>query len=133
MLLSIDENDERPLYRQLVAQVKQQVADGVLRPGDDLPSVREVAASLGVNLHTVRHAYQVLRDQGVIDLRLGRRARVAERRPVPATRDEVATRLTPLVDELASDAFHLGLSPADVRRLVDDALRTRTARSRRSR
>jgi len=132
MLLSIDEKDERPLYRQLVAQVKQQVAAGTLGPGEDLPSVREVAADLGVNLHTVRHAYQVLRDQGVIDLPLGRRARVAERRPAPAARDEIAARLTPLVDELVSDAFHLGLAPADVRRLVAEALKTRTGPSRRT-
>jgi GntR family transcriptional regulator len=113
--------------------VRQQVADGTLEPGSELPSVRELAASLGVNLHTVRHAYKKLRDQAVIELRLGRRARVAERRRDPASRTEIGSRLRHLVDELVTDAFHLGLSPADVRRLVDGALRARTDHSRRTR
>lgn len=131
MWLSIDEQDERPIYKQLVAQVKQQIADGSLEPGSELPSVRELATSLGVHLHTIRHAYQKLREQGVIELRLGRRARVAERRQKPASRDEIADSLTHLVDGLVTDAFHLGLSAADIRRLVDDALKARSVNVRR--
>ncbi len=66
MLLTIDENDNRPIYLQIMAQIREQVGNGTLKAGDELPSVREVADSLNINMHTVRSAYLKLRDQGVI-------------------------------------------------------------------
>ena len=77
MLLTINEKDIRPIYIQLMGQIKEQVSNGTLGPGDELPSVRELANSLGINMHTARNAYLKLRDQGIINLRLGRKARIA--------------------------------------------------------
>jgi GntR family transcriptional regulator len=125
MLVSIDETDLRPIYAQLVAQIKEQVMSGALRPGQELPSVRELATSLGINLHTVHRAYQKLRDEGVIQLRLGRRAKVAPLRKTPAAREEVESRLTVRLNELITEAFHLGLSADDFKHLVDGLLKTR--------
>lgn len=116
MLLSINEKDSRPIYLQLIGQVKEQVSRGSLQPGDELPSVRELADSLGINMHTVRSAYLKLRDQGIINLRLGRKARVA-RRPAEANAGgtgEIGERLR----ELIVDALLAGLSPADFLELV---------------
>jgi GntR family transcriptional regulator len=96
----------------------------VLQPGDMLPSVRELARALGINLHTALHAYRVLRDEGVIVLRLGRTPRVAALRELPAARAEIQERLAGKVNELITEAFHLGLSARDVRSLVDEALRS---------
>ena len=56
MLIYIDEDDSRPIYLQIMFQIKEQIRDGELKPGDELPSVRELADSLGINLHTVHHA-----------------------------------------------------------------------------
>ena len=125
MLISIDDRDTRPIYVQLVSQIKDQIRSGELKPGDELPSVRELAESLGVNLHTVHRAYQKLRDQGIIYLRLGRRARVAKLREVPASRDEVDSVLAGRLNELITEAFHLGLSSSDFRELVDELLETK--------
>lgn len=125
MLISLDANDPRPIYVQLMSQLKEQVVRGTLRPGDELPSVRELAATLEINLHTVHRAYQKLRDEGVIRLRLGRRAQVAEQREQPASPEEIASRLTSRLDELITDATHLGLTPADFRGLVDTRLRAK--------
>ena len=61
MWLSINEDDARPLYLQIVEQIRGQVAGGGLKEGDELPSVRELADSLGINMHTVRSAYLKLR------------------------------------------------------------------------
>jgi GntR family transcriptional regulator len=125
MLISIDESDPRPIYRQLVGTIKEQVVSGALSPGEELPSVRELAVSLGINLHTVHRAYQMLRDEGVIQLRLGRRARVSAARKKPAGRKEVESRLAGRLNDLITEAFHLGMTPDQFRRLVDGLLRSR--------
>ena len=123
MLLHVDERDPRPIYSQLAAQVKEQIRRGLIRPGDELPSVRDLASALGINLHTAHRAYQVLRGEGVIVLRLGRRPRVAALREEPAGREEIQRRLTGRLNELITEAFHLGLSARDFRSLVDEMLR----------
>ena len=132
MLVSIDETDSRPIYSQLVAQIKEQIMSGALVPGEELPSVRELSASLGINLHTVHRAYQKLRDEGVIQLRLGRRAKVAALRKTPAGREEVESRLSVRLNELITEAFHLGLSVDDFKHLMDGLLKARE-KQRRSR
>ncbi len=121
MLISVREDDPRPIYGQIVSEVKDQIRAGTLVPGDELPSVRELADALGINLHTVHKAYQTLRDQGVIHVRLGRRARVAEVRTMPAGREQV-DGLADRLDDLLTEAFHLGLSKAQFRKLVEDLL-----------
>ena len=121
MLITIDEHDARPLYAQIVAAVKEQIRSGALRPGDELPSVRELAEALAINLHTAHRAYQQLRDQGIIVLRLGRRARVAARRQ-PAAPAVVEARVAGRLRELITEAYHLGVTEDEFRALVDDAL-----------
>ena len=122
MWLSIDEKDSRPLYLQIVNQIKEQVSRGTLKPGDELPSVRELGDSLKINLHTVRSAYLKLREEGIIDLRLGRRAKIARmERFSPKT--ESLDRLEQKAKELVTDARLLGLSEEGIRGLIDRQLR----------
>lgn len=122
MLISVRDDDPRPIYIQIASQVKDQIRSGDLKPGNELPSVRELADSLDVNLHTVHRAYQKLRDQGIIRLRLGKRASVASLRETPANAEAVEDALVGRLNELITEAFHLGLKPDDFRRLVDDLL-----------
>jgi GntR family transcriptional regulator len=122
MFIAIDDRDPRPAYLQIAAAIKQQVCLGTLAPGAALPSVRELARDLGINLHTARHAYQILSQQGVVHLRLGRRARVAPLRETPAAAEGEAT-LARQIEELATEAFHLGVSPDRFRQLVDETFR----------
>ena len=119
MLIAIDERDARPIYLQIVSQVKEQVQKGELKAGDELPPVRELADSLGINLHTVRGAYLRLRDQGVIDLRLGRRAKIARPRTAQASVRDIDHALGGQVRDLLADAFLLGLAADDIHALVD--------------
>ena len=121
MLLSINENGNYPIYLQIISQIKEQVGKGILQPGDELPSVREVADSLGINMHTVRNAYLKLRDQGIINLRLGRRARIVWRQPPVHTTDSEA-ELKVRLKELITDAFLMGLSLDDFHDLVNQQL-----------
>jgi DNA-binding transcriptional regulator YhcF (GntR family) len=77
MLISIDEGSRQPIYVQIVRQIKEQILVGELVPGDELPSVRELGESLGISLHTARSAYQTLSEEGLVRVRLGKKARVA--------------------------------------------------------
>lgn len=124
MLIALNENDPRPVYVQIVAQVKEQVSRGILHSGEELPGVRELADSLGINFHTVHQAYQRLRDEGIILLRLGRRARIAPLRQTPPTKRDLQTLIGPL-NELITEAFHLNLSADEFRQLVDRTLQQR--------
>lgn len=77
MLVTIDPSREEPLFAQVAASVRSEITAGRLGPGDRLPPARDLAASLEINLHTVLHAYQDLRDEGLIEMRRGRGATVA--------------------------------------------------------
>jgi len=122
MLISISEEDQRPIYRQIAADIKEQIRTGELSPGDELPSVRELADSLDVNLHTVHRAYQKLRERGVIRMRLGRRAKIAPLRQTPPDRESVDSELSGRLQELVTDAFHMGLSKAEFLKLTRELL-----------
>jgi GntR family transcriptional regulator len=120
MFLSINQHDNRPIYLQIINQIKEQVGNGTLKPGDELPSVREVADNLGINLHTVRNAYLKLRDQGIINLHLGRRARIAKR--LPQRHPDIETDIQIRLKELITDALLTGIQPEDLRKLIDHQL-----------
>jgi len=108
MLIVLPENSDLPLYRQITEAIKEQLFTGDLRPGDELPPVRLLAESLGINLHTVRHAYQILAAEGIIVMGLGRRTRIRPRPASPANK-ETKTLLRRRWKELERDAYLRGL------------------------
>jgi GntR family transcriptional regulator len=78
MFLTVDAEDSRPLYRQVADGIKALIARGDLREGMGLPSVRQVANDLGVNLNTVAIAYRELQEEGYVSIRHGSGAIVAQ-------------------------------------------------------
>ncbi len=122
MWLTINEADSRPIYLQIISQIRDQVRSGRLKPGDELPSVRELADSLGINMHTVRSAYLKLRDQGIINLRLGRRATIAKSHP-PVKNEEAEADLQLRLEEWLTDALLLGLTSAQIKQLIETRLK----------
>lgn len=71
MLVNLDQQDARPLYLQIMDEVRRAIVVGTLRAEDPLPSVRELASELVVNPRTVSQAYQELEREGVIYVRRG--------------------------------------------------------------
>lgn len=68
MIIEIDFNSEEALYLQLCNQIIMGIATSRFREGDPLPSVRQLADSIGINMHTVNKAYSVLKQEGFIRL-----------------------------------------------------------------
>jgi len=66
MILKIDFDSEQPLYTQLRDQIVKGIAAGSLKEGESLPSVRQMAEDLGINLHTVNKAYSILEQDGFL-------------------------------------------------------------------
>lgn len=71
MLVNLDPRDGRPLYLQIMDEVRRALVAGTLRPGDPVPSVRELASQLVVNPRTVSQAYHELEREGVLHVRRG--------------------------------------------------------------
>jgi GntR family transcriptional regulator len=102
VLLTIDINDRRPVYRQIADGIKSLIAGGQLREGQPLPAVRQVAADLGVNLNTIAAAYRDLQSEGLITVKRGSGATVVARASGCAPKPEdlrrpLRTALTELV------------------------------------
>ncbi|MEO3862329.1 GntR family transcriptional regulator [Acrocarpospora sp. B8E8] len=104
--------------RTWVAGDPQRHHHGHAAAGDQLPSARNVAAALGINLHTVLRGYQQLREEGLVDLRRGRAA------VITAAADQVRLRLTAAAEEFARAALHTGTSDEEAVTAVRDALLT---------
>lgn len=68
MLVKIDFNSEEAIYMQLCNQIIVGIATSQIQEGDSLPSVRQMAEEIGINMHTVNKAYAVLREEGIIQL-----------------------------------------------------------------
>lgn len=113
MLIRIDAESSRPLFEQVASSVRGDILAGRLVPGDRLPSAREVAEALDINLHTVLRAYQQLRDEALVDLRRGRGA-VVSASAAPLT--ELASDVAALVQRASS----LGISPTTLAALVTE-------------
>lgn len=74
MLITIDPGSDVPLFEQLASSIRAAVMGGTIGPRERLPAARDLAASLDVNVHTVLRGYQLLRDEGFVELRRGRGA-----------------------------------------------------------
>lgn len=100
MFLTLHENDKRPIYQQITDGIKGLIARGDLREGMTLPSVRQVAGDLGVNLNTVAVAYRQLQDEGFVTVRHGAGAVISSRSARPTDQADPYTPLRTALTQL---------------------------------
>lgn len=97
--------------------------DGLLGPGDELPSVRELAGVLGVNMHTVHRAYQELKEEKVIQMRLGQKVRVASAAARGEDREGAALKMREEIRRLLVNGYHLGFSPREIAEFMEEEIK----------
>ncbi|HXT58601.1 MAG TPA: GntR family transcriptional regulator [Pirellulales bacterium] len=113
MEFSVDPSSRLPIYRQLGEQIREAVARGRLRPGEQLPSVRDLSRTLVVNPNTIARVYTELEREGVLHTRQGLGAFVAEPK-AELTKRARKERLEELLDRFLTEAVYLGLSAEEV-------------------
>lgn len=119
MRLQLNFKSGKPVYLQLVDQVKAAVASGAAQAGDPLPSIRPLAEDLRVNRNTVAKAYAELESQGVIETAAGRGCFVSGQATV--LRKDVRMRLlTDEIDEVVVQAHHLQVGRTEFLRLASE-------------
>lgn len=123
--LQLDFRSGLPIYTQIVNQVQSQLANGILKPGDQLPTVRALAEELRVNFNTVARAYRLLDEVHIISTQQGRGTYITEI-PPPDVKEKLRHEsLEALTERFVSEAFRLGFSEREVSQMVRDSLKVK--------
>jgi GntR family transcriptional regulator len=121
MIFQIDFKAGKPVYLQLVDQVRYAAASGGLRPGESLPSIRPLAEELRVNRNTIAKAYAELESQGIIETVPGKGCFLKENHS-PFTKGVRQKLLITEIDEAVVTAHHLQVDRETFLKLVNDRL-----------
>jgi GntR family transcriptional regulator len=113
-----------PIYVQIMEQIKQQIAGGALHPGDQLPTVRQMAVDLGVNFNTVARAYRLLDEAGIISTQHGRGTYILEAIPPEADDQLRCQALEKLTRRYLAQAATLNFTPQEVAEQFEKHLAT---------
>ncbi len=120
MFFHIDHHSGEPIYRQIVETVKFRIASGELAEGTRLPSIRELAGQLQVNMRTVGKAYQGLEQAGLVVMQHGRGVFVTSPQAMLPARQR-RNLLLEHARRLLAEAARLGATPAEVIEIMESA------------
>ncbi|MBO4652568.1 MAG: GntR family transcriptional regulator [Lachnospiraceae bacterium] len=118
MLISIDFNSDEAFYVQLRNQIIMGIATSEIREGESLPSVRELADSVGINMHTVNKAYAILRQEGYLKLDRRRGAVVS----VDIDRQRAIDELRASLRDAVARAVCRNVSGQDIRAILNEVV-----------
>lgn len=121
LLLHLDVGASTPIYQQLVEQISRLIGAQQLNEGDDMPSVRKLAAHFAVNPMTISKAYGQLEQQGWLERQRGKGMKVAARKTL--TSDERIEQLQPEINQLIASAKQLGISEDILLNAITTALK----------
>ena len=111
-----------PIYRQLMEQVRRMVSSNQLKPGDALPSVRELALLHAVNPMTISKAYSMLEAEGLLERQRGKAMTIAIQAHVKESKTARLQHLQPAIDQLVMAARQLELGTDDVVKAVRQSM-----------
>ena len=117
-----------PIYVQIREQMLRAIGAGDIRPGEQMPTMRQVAVALKVDLNTVRHAYDELVELGAIVVRRARGTYVADRPPVTDPNKE-SRRVESFAQKIIAMATAAGIAPDELSRVITQFAKKKGARS----
>ena len=120
MDLEIDFRSGIPIYVQIVERIKEMIASGKIRQGDQLPTVRTLALELRVNFNTIARAYRILDQAGIISTQQGRGTYIMEMPPPEVTESIRQKALQALTHRFLADAERLNASPEELTEILKD-------------
>ncbi len=115
MEIRIDPNNAVPIYQQIIYAIKLMVATGQMKPGEQLPTVRRLAADLRINPNTVARAYDTLDSEGVITTQRGRGTYVREHPDEAHLAHLRQEQLNMMMDSVVNKALSLGYTPKEIK------------------
>ena len=118
MYFDLQTESSTPIYRQIVDQLRRQINAGLLKPGDALPSVRQVAERHTVNPMTVSRAYSLLEAEGLLLRQRGKPMTVAAGLSSESSVRQRLDLLRPSLEQVTREARQLGLGAEEVIRLL---------------
>jgi DNA-binding transcriptional regulator YhcF (GntR family) len=117
-VVRIDLSSTQPLGEQIRTEIRDAIARGEVRPGESLPTVRQLAADLGINLNTVARAYRFLEAEGLVTTIRGRGTVVRSARETPVlAKRPLKDRIRRAVRQVISDARLAGLQREELEEL----------------
>ena len=122
MQIQLDFRSRQPIYIQIVEQIRQQIARNELQPGDQLPTVRQLAADLRVNFNTVARAYRLLDEAGLISTQHGRGTYVWETPSPEVTQHLLSQGLHEMSTQFVQEALQLGFTPDEIAKEIEKVL-----------
>lgn len=117
-MINIDSRSSTPIYQQIIDGMKENILKGILKPGDKLPSVRELSALITANPNTVSRAYMELERQNVIETLRGRGTYVSALYQ-PRMEEERMNALKDNLKKIIIEAHYLGLSKEDIINMME--------------
>ena len=124
LTLNLDIRSGLPIYTQIANQIQSQLVNGILKPGDQLPTVRALAQELRVNFNTVARAYRILDEERIISTQQGRGTYITEIPPPEVSERLRHESLEALTQRFINEAFRLGFSEKEVSKMVRDSLKS---------
>ena len=123
LTLHLDFRSGLPIYIQIMNQIERQVLGGILKPGDQLPTVRALASELRVNFNTVARAYRMLDEARIISTQQGRGTYITEI-PAPEVTEQLRREtLEALARKYIGEALRLEFSKKEIGQMVKDQLK----------
>jgi len=121
----LDLHSDFPIYQQIVDQIKAQITNGEIQPGDQLPTVRALATDLRINFNTVARAYRILDEERVISTQQGRGTYITDVPPAKVSKRMRREALDSLTSRYLNEASRLGFAPDEIKQIVTDQLKIR--------
>ncbi len=121
--LHLDFRSGLPIYVQIINQIEQRVSGGMLKPGDQLPTVRALASDLRVNFNTVARAYRLLDEAGLISTQQGRGTYIMEKAPPEVEQRLRRETLVALARQYIGEAKRFNFPDAEISQMLREQLK----------